>query len=101
MKYLSQLVENANITTLTVGLIALAGVILSAFISAFVSRRSTYINSVTVERSKWTDKLRNNISECVGSLGYLHYKTMLEDDFAISEDHDELIKKNEIMLNVI
>jgi len=52
---------------LFVSIIALSGVLISAIIGgliAFVtSRRALYINSVTVERSKWIEKLRTNLSE--------------------------------------
>lgn len=99
---LNRLIANTNITTLIVGLITLSGVILSAFISAFVSRRSLYINSVTVERSKWIEKLRNNIAECLGLLGYLHFKMgVSQGEFVASTEYDELIQKVETLLNVI
>jgi hypothetical protein len=101
-EFLTKLIANANITTLIVGLITLSGVILSAFISAFVSRRSLYINSVTVERSKWIEKLRNNIAECLGLLGYLHLKMgVSQGEFSASDEYSELIQKVETLLNVI
>lgn len=40
----------------------LAAAIVAAAVSYLVSRRSIYINSVTVERSKWIGELRSNIS---------------------------------------
>lgn len=49
--------------TISAAIIAVCGVIFSAF-SAFVTgRRSIYISSVTAERSKWIEKLRSNIAE--------------------------------------
>ncbi|WP_141703047.1 hypothetical protein [Cereibacter johrii] len=49
--------------TISAAIIAVCGVIFSAF-SAFVTgRRSVYISSVTAERSKWIEKLRSNIAE--------------------------------------
>lgn len=49
--------------TISAAVIAVCGVIFSAF-SAFVTgRKSVYISSVTAERSKWIDKLRSNIAE--------------------------------------
>ena len=51
----------------------MAGVFVAALISAFValssSKRSTYIASVTTERSKWIEKLRGNIAELLSVLG--------------------------------
>lgn len=97
-----QIIADQNRTALIVGIIALSGVILSAFISASVSRRSNYINSVTAERSKWIEKLRHNLSECVGALGYLHYKTTVADEeFDITDEHHELVKNNEVLITVI
>lgn len=53
--------------------IALIGVVISIIISAtvslIVSRRSSYIMAVTAERSKWIDKLRENIADLLGNLG--------------------------------
>ncbi|MGO9238896.1 MAG: hypothetical protein ACLP4V_34110 [Methylocella sp.] len=41
---------------------ALAAAIVAGVISFLISRRSIYINSVTVERSKWIGELRTNIA---------------------------------------
>jgi hypothetical protein len=46
-----------------VAIIALWGVLWSAFIGYASSRRALYINSVTVERAKWINALRGNIAE--------------------------------------
>lgn len=49
-------------TALIVALIGLGGVI-SGVVSGFVTTsRSLYINSITVERNKWLEKLRSNIA---------------------------------------
>ncbi len=42
---------------------AIVGVVISAVVSTIVSRRSVYINAVTVERSKWIETLRVTISK--------------------------------------
>ncbi|WP_448327723.1 hypothetical protein [Sulfitobacter sp. M13] len=53
----------AAAATVSAAIIAVCGVIFSAF-SAFVTcRMSVYISSVTAERSKWIEKLRSNIAE--------------------------------------
>jgi len=44
-------------------LLALAGIVFSVVVSSLLSRRSLYINAVTVERSKWIEKLRSNLAE--------------------------------------
>jgi len=47
-------------------------IIISAIISLVVSRRSSYIIAVTAERSKWIDKLRENIADLLGTCGAVH-----------------------------
>ena len=68
--------ENPQFVPVATAAIALIGVFLSAFVSAFVanvvSKRSAYITSVTAERSKWIDKLRSNIAELLGVCGAIH-----------------------------
>jgi hypothetical protein len=49
--------------------IALIGVLISAIISTVISRRSSYITAVTTQRSKWIDKLRENIAELLATCG--------------------------------
>jgi len=60
---------------LSAAMIAFLGAVISVFVSAFisllVSRRSAYINAVTAERSKWIDKLRENIADLFGAGGAL------------------------------
>ena len=57
-------------------MIALIGVVVSIVVSAVISlivaRRSSYINAVTAERSKWIDKLRENIADLLGTCGALY-----------------------------
>lgn len=48
---------------------ALIATIVSAVIALIVSKRSSYITAVTAERSKWIDKLRENIAELLGVCG--------------------------------
>jgi hypothetical protein len=68
--------ENPQFVPIATAAIALIGVFLSAFVSAFVanvvSKRSAYITAVTAERSKWIDKLRSNIAELLGVCGAIH-----------------------------
>jgi hypothetical protein len=96
--------------TITAAIIALVGVIISALTSAFVSKwisgRTLYINSVTVERSKWIDKLRENIAKCSGDLRSLSYK--VEAAYArISvapvrlQEQDELVEKINMLISLI
>ena len=75
--------------------IALLGVILSAFVSSLIARKSNYITAVTNERSKWIDKLRNNLSEFAGSAAYLFHKMQTAANYATLPEHDELVQKLE------
>ena len=49
-------------------LIALAGVMAGALVTYLNAGRTVYISSITVERSKWIDKLRTNIAGFSGAL---------------------------------
>jgi len=59
-------------------IIALLGVLTSAILGstiAFVtSRKSLYVNAVTVERSKWIEKLRSNLAEYPAIAHAAHYE---------------------------
>ena len=71
---------------LLVAIIALSGVLISAIIGgliAFVtSRKALYVNAVTVERSKWIAKLRNNFAEYPSIAHALFYEANK------AKDHD-------------
>ena len=73
MDLMDALKENSYLVSILVAVLALVGVFVAALISAFValssSKRSTYIASVTIERSKWIEKLRGNIAELLSVLG--------------------------------
>jgi hypothetical protein len=97
---LSILVHKSDSATIS-AVIAVSGVIVSALVSALISRRTNYLNAVTVERSKWIEKLRNNISDCVGTLGYLYYQTSLDYEFDIDPERNELVEKTEVIIAVI
>ena len=75
--------------------IALFGALISAIIALSISRRATYLTSVTAERSKWIDKLRANISELAGLCSYLKYKTVLAPNYFESPDYDEVFRQIE------
>lgn len=60
--------------SILVGLIALFGT-LGGVIATYVNaRRSVYISSITVERSKWIESLRKSISDYSAALGRLIYR---------------------------
>ncbi|UMA65333.1 hypothetical protein LVO79_02375 [Roseivivax marinus] len=69
---------NPNIT---VAIIALCGVLISAFVAFITGKRSVYISSVTAERSKWIDKLRGNIAEFVGVCSAIHLHIPIDGDY--------------------
>lgn len=73
---------------ITVAIIALCGVLISAFVAFITGRRSVYISSVTAERSKWIDKLRGNIAELVGVCSAIHLHVPINNDH-ISRTADE------------
>lgn len=103
--YLTELFEwiKANpgaAATIGAAIIAVCGVLLSAF-SAFVTgRRSIYISSVTAERSKWIEKLRSNIAELLQLCAAINNET--KNDRAYDENRnkaDGLISLVSLQLN--
>ena len=60
--------------TTNVALIALCGVIISAFVAWLTALRGQYVNAVTVERSKWINALRENIASFSGALRTLSFR---------------------------
>jgi uncharacterized protein YpmS len=75
-KSLRSLLESDGLVALGVALIALVGVSIGAALARSSNERNIYINSITTERSRWIEKLRNNISEYISellSISYLVY----------------------------
>jgi hypothetical protein len=61
-----------------VALIALAGVVISAFVAWLTALKRLYVNAVTVERSKWINALRENIAAFSGKLRTLSHRAEAE-----------------------
>jgi hypothetical protein len=64
-----------------VAIIALSGVLICAIFSAtiaFVTRGKRYVNSVTVERSKWIEKLRSNLAKYSAVAHAVFYRVKME-----------------------
>ena len=82
-------------------IIAFFGVVLSALISLAISRRSSFIMAVTAERSKWIDKLRENIAELLSlfSAIYLMKEKNTPEADAKREKADRLIAVITMQLN--
>ena len=82
-----------------VAIIALAGVLISATISALIafvtSRKALYVNAVTVERSKWIEKLRANLAKYSGLAHSLFYKAKSENwtEGNVSPEYYELLRQ--------
>jgi hypothetical protein len=74
-------------------LIALLGVVLSALISTIISRRNLYLNAVTVERSKWIDKLRQNIADFYGLIFTINYQIYRDRNYSDTESYRSDHKK--------
>jgi hypothetical protein len=64
---------------------ALCAAVVSALVSYLVSRRSVYINAVTVERSKWIEALRGTISKLSGAADRVN-TLQKKSDYADSRD---------------
>jgi hypothetical protein len=70
-----------------VATIAVAGVALTALACYLSSRRAIYINSVTVERSKWINALRENIAKITTDARMLNFKIAKNPNFKQTDDY--------------
>jgi hypothetical protein len=84
-----------------VALIALTGVLISALIAFTSARKSLYINSVSIERSKWIERLRQNIATCSGQLLTLSLKITGGDDFAKTKECTDYADKINALVSLI
>lgn len=86
--------------TISAAVIAVCGVIFSAF-SAFVTgRKSVYISSVTAERSKWIDKLRSNIAKLLQVCASINNETPSSQPYDKKRNEaDHLISLISLQLN--
>jgi hypothetical protein len=90
--------------TLLVALIALFGVLITAIaggVVAFVtSRKALYVNAVTVERSKWIEKLRSSLADYPSIAHAVFYegnKAIRQDGaLNLSAKYFELLKLREL-----
>lgn len=89
----------AAIATVSAACIALLGVFLSAIISLLISGRNLFVNTVTIERSKWIEKLRQNIASCSGLLRTLSYKVTAGNLTAV--EREEFMQKINRLISLI
>jgi hypothetical protein len=68
---------------------AVAAAIIAAVISYIISRRSLYVNSVTVERTKWIGELRTNIARLSGQILTINQKQIVDRSFGMSSQFHE------------
>lgn len=76
---------------------ALVAAIIAGFVSLSVSRRSLYVNAVTVQRSLWIEKLRANLANYSGLVHTLNFKSSFAaTDFLSlmrSEEYQSLVRE--------
>ena len=89
---------SAAIITATVAFLA---AIIAAMVSYIVSKRSSYILAVTAERSKWIDKLRENIAGLLAVCASIYLMTLKNAAPALTdiERADKLIALIQMQLN--
>src|ERR1700683_5063116 len=63
----------------------LVAAVVAGIVSYLIARRSTYISSVTVERSKWIGELRTNIAKLSGEILTINQKQIFDHKFGVSE----------------
>jgi hypothetical protein len=82
-----------EVSAVVVAIIAAAVSLIGALINVYVSRRSTYLNAVTAERSKWIDKLRTNISTFSGLVRTLYFRLLADKAFFRTPEYYDLVKQ--------
>ena len=84
-----EIVGRTGVSPLGVAVIAAIAAVVGTGASLIVSRRTVYINSVTVERSKWIEKLRNNIADIL-AIAYSIYQS--NEDLSENEANSQAMK---------
>jgi HAMP domain-containing protein len=84
---------SAPFVQILVAVIALVAAVVSAFVSFLISRRSIYINSVTVERSKWIGELRANIASLSGEVRNINQRLIDNRAFDRSDEFSSSAQK--------
>ena len=74
-------------------LIAMVGVLLSALISYYISRRNNYINTVTAARINWIGNLKSNIANLYGQFEHIDHNINLDPDYMATDDYGDKIKE--------
>lgn len=62
-------------------ILVLLGIVLTAAVTFYVARRATYLTTVTVERSKWIDKLRTNVAQLIAQAHALDTQLYRDENF--------------------
>jgi len=92
--WLHRFIEENGIATIIAATVA-------GLMSLLVSRRTIYINSVTVQRSTWIEKLRLNLAELAALCAFHHYKICTDNSYSKSKEHEEALRKFENLTAVI
>lgn len=79
------------------GLAAVTAALVGALVSYLVARRSVYINSVTAERSKWIEALRQTISKFSGAAGRISARRR-QGEYSPTQDWAEDTEKLRVLL---
>ena len=82
-----------EVSAVVVAILAAAISLIGALINIYVARRSTYLNAVTAERSKWIDKLRSNISTFSGLVRTLYFRLLADKAFFRTPEYYDLVKQ--------
>jgi hypothetical protein len=91
--WLTDVVTKAGLGVLVTSAVALIAAIAGVLTSLLVSRRTTYINAVTVERSKWINELRNNLSKFCSVFVQLHFRYFDRDEKETQNPEEEGLAK--------
>jgi hypothetical protein len=81
--------------------IAVAGVVVAALIAYTASKKALYVNSVTVERTKWIGSLRINISEICKESRIFNFKLELDHNFKNSDEYKTHVSTISGLMSII
>lgn len=77
--------ETSFLVSAALASIPLAGVVGGFIAQTLIAGRNVYINSITAERSKWIDKLRNNLAAYNSAITMMSLEVLSADDDKITD----------------
>ncbi len=90
IKWLTSLISNPQVFAAA---LAAFGVLIAAIISIGISRKSLYLNSITVERTKWIGNVRSNIANISGQVHGISQRLIEDSVYDSTDDYHNSIRE--------